>query len=389
MRWFLFHTRLSAVVLAAAAIVCCPAVSQAADILSFNISRGWEYPINGVTVSPQSNGMDPAELAGAPGVNVANWNNIFVDWRNDNLMDNVPDGLSNNETPGPYAGDWTTAYGDPLDDSGSHVAGVHISWYDRGGIGGRGNGTDDARMFSSDWDTWGRNGDTDGSPTLLPDGAFQIDGQVVVTGIPYATYDVYAYVGGAGEPFGDRGGTFYANGVPKGLSMLSVADGTYVEVPTDGVYELQGGGNTVGVTSPWDGTFVHFTGLSGDLTLSVDATTDGGQRMRWAGFQIVGQETLVPSDLNSNGFVDFEDLTILLANWNKDVGAADGNLVEPLVTVVNFADLTVLLAAWTGPGPAGAPEAALGAEAVPEPSTLILGMIATLGLSFYRRRKPR
>ncbi|MCH8046855.1 MAG: hypothetical protein IID44_24395, partial [Planctomycetes bacterium] len=68
----------------------------------------------------------------------------------------------------------------------------------------------------------------------------------------------------------------------------------------------------------------------------------------------------IPSDLNSNGFVDFEDLTILLANWNKDVAAADGNLVEPLVSVVNFADLTVLLADWTGPGPAGAPEAALG-----------------------------
>ena len=102
---------------------------------------------------------------------------------------------------------------------------------------------------------------------------------------------------------------------------------------------------------------------------------------------IVGVDPL-PSDLNNNGFVDFEDLTILLANWNKDVGAADGNLVEPLVSVVNFADLTVLLADWTGPGPAGAPEAALG-EAVPEPSTLMLGMIATLGLSLYRRRRRR
>ena len=95
------------------------------------------------------------------------------------------------------------------------------------------------------------------------------------------------------------------------------------------------------------------------------------------------------SDLNSNGFVDFEDLTILLANWNKDVTAADGNLVEPLVSVVNFADLTVLLADWTGPGPAGAPEAALGEAVVPEPSTLLLGVIATLGLSLFRRRRRR
>ena len=94
------------------------------------------------------------------------------------------------------------------------------------------------------------------------------------------------------------------------------------------------------------------------------------------------------SDLNSNGFVDFEDLTILLANWNKDATADDGNLVEPLTTVVNFADLTVLLADWTGPGPAGSPEAALG-EAVPEPSSLLLALLATLGLSFYRRRRRR
>ena len=98
--------------------------------------------------------------------------------------------------------------------------------------------------------------------------------------------------------------------------------------------------------------------------------------------------SLLPSDLNSNGFVDFEDLTILLANWNKDVTAADGNLVEPLVSVVNFADLTVLLADWTGPGPAGAPAAALG-EAVPEPSTLLLALLATLGISVCGRRRRR
>ena len=99
--------------------------------------------------------------------------------------------------------------------------------------------------------------------------------------------------------------------------------------------------------------------------------------------------SLLPSDLNTNGFVDFEDLTILLANWNKDVTAADGNLVEPLTTVVNFADLTVLLADWTGPGPAGAPAAALGDNAVPEPSTLLLALLATLGISVCGRRRRR
>ena len=56
-----------------------------------------------------------------------------------------------------------------------------------------------------------------------------------------------------------------------------------------------------------------------------------------------------PSDLTGNGFVDFEDLTVLLANWNKEVGADAGNLVNPTTTPVNFEDLTVLLADWTGP----------------------------------------
>ena len=81
---------------------------------------------------------------------------------------------------------------------------------------------------------------------------------------------------------------------------------------------------------------------------------------------------------------------MLLANWNKDIGADGGNLVDSLTTVVNFADLTVLLAAWTGPGPAGSPEAALGVgEAVPEPTTAILAMLGLLGVLVTSRRRRR
>ena len=58
-------------------------------------------------------------------------------------------------------------------------------------------------------------------------------------------------------------------------------------------------------------------------------------------------------DLTGNGFVDFEDLTVLLAAWNQNVSAVEGNLVDAGGTPVNFEDLTVLLAAWTGPGGAG------------------------------------
>ena len=79
------------------------------------------------------------------------------------------------------------------------------------------------------------------------------------------------------------------------------------------------------------------------------------------------------SDLTGNGFVDFEDLTVLLANWNWNVATAEGNLIDPVDTPVNFDDLTVLLAAWTGPGASPAPT---GGAAVPEPSTLAWAVAA-------------
>ncbi|MCH8044357.1 MAG: lamin tail domain-containing protein [Planctomycetes bacterium] len=82
-------------------------------------------------------------------------------------------------------------------------------------------------------------------------------------------------------------------------------------------------------------------------------------------FEITGP----PADLTGNGFVDFADLTVLLANWNENVGASAGNLVRPDSTPVNFEDLTVLLAAWTGPGPAAAPLPAAEVARVANPAS--------------------
>jgi hypothetical protein len=72
----------------------------------------------------------------------------------------------------------------------------------------------------------------------------------------------------------------------------------------------------------------------------------------------------IPADLTGDGFVDFGDLTKLLANWGKIVSAAEGNLVEPGSTV-DFADLTTLLAAWTGPEGAASPQAAVTESPLP------------------------
>ena len=140
---------------------------------------------------------------------------------------------------------------------------------------------------------------------------------------------------------------------------------TFSNLPTDGTGSLHyphlfNNNGVSGVNSP-----TNYLGISGSIIPT----------------------QVLPSDLTGNGFVDFEDLTVLLANWNKDVTAAQGNLVNPDVTPVNFEDLTVLLADWTGPGPAGAPPEAAGAAAVPEPSAIMLAVFAALGVAACWRRR--
>ncbi|MCH8046015.1 MAG: tandem-95 repeat protein [Planctomycetes bacterium] len=128
--------------------------------------------------------------------------------------------------------------------------------------------------------------------------------------------------------------------------------------------------------------------LHGSAALNADGSFTYTPNPRFAGIDtftyrisngevdsIIGTVTInverseVPADLTGNGFVDFEDLTVLLAAWNQNVSAAEGNLVDAGSSPVNFEDLTVLLAAWTGPGAAGAPvgrrlAAAVGGDSV-------------------------
>ncbi|MCH8043349.1 MAG: cadherin-like domain-containing protein [Planctomycetes bacterium] len=78
-----------------------------------------------------------------------------------------------------------------------------------------------------------------------------------------------------------------------------------------------------------DGTFVY-TPLAG-LAAS-DAFTYRATNGTWVSNLAtvrIDIESSLPADLTGNGFVDFEDLTVLLANWNQNVSAAQGNLVNP------------------------------------------------------------
>jgi glucose/arabinose dehydrogenase len=136
------------------------------------------------------------------------------------------------------------------------------------------------------------------------------------------------------------------------------------------------------------GSLVDRTAEFGNISNIASFGEDGAGNLYVASFSgriyKIVPDPFLESDLTGNGAVDFQDLTVLLASWNRpDATRLDGNLVEPETTSVDFADLTTLLAEWTGPIAAGA---AANAQAVPEPSALLLAIVGMLALCGCRRR---
>ena len=94
----------------------------------------------------------------------------------------------------------------------------------------------------------------------------------------------------------------------------------------------------------------------------------GNIELMYAGGRIMG-------DVNLSGYVDDDDLSLLLANWVIGDEWGEGDLNEN--GIVNDDDLSLLLANW-GAGSSPAP------EAVPEPAS---ALILLLGLPFLARRR--
>ena len=188
---------------------------------------------------------------------------------------------------------------------------------------------------------------------------------------------------GAIEPvydYGHGGGQFQGNSVTGGYVYRGPIEslqgqyffGDFINSKIWSIEIDRDSGNMV------DGSLVDRTGQFGNISSIASFGEDAVGNLYVASifgriYKIV-PEVSFASDLTENGFVDFQDLTVLLANWNDpNATRLEGNLVDPENTSINFEDLTVLLAEWTGPGPAGA--AAANAQAVPEPSALVLAMM--------------
>ena len=98
--------------------------------------------------------------------------------------------------------------------------------------------------------------------------------------------------------------------------------------------------------------------------------------------QIFGHVGLdfTPGDLNDDGTVDLQDLAILTANYNTSVSFPESISLGD-INFDNKVDLTDFLKFR----PIFESQGAAGAEAVPEPSSLLLGLVATLVAGLFRR----
>ncbi len=193
--------------------------------------------------------MVPADVAGAPGVNAANWNGLVV----------------------PTATGATAAVTQLVDSSGAAVTGATISYtpgtatFGTAGVNGSATGNSTS-FFYSYADQY------DGTPATL-----------TATGIPYASYDLYVYARNDGA---DRAGSVTVNGITYYLrGGLNNPDSTAAYIGSTDTENL-----VVGAGADIDqGHYIRIAGLSGDLNASLVAVSAGGTALRFkiAGFQIV------------------------------------------------------------------------------------------------------
>jgi len=131
-------------------------------------------------------------------------------------------------------------------------------------------------------------------------------------------------------------------------------------------------------------------GLNGWFTYQPDADYIGEDSFTYKAYDGIDYSDLatvtidvlgsIPGDASGNGIVDEEDLAILADNWGESVsGSSEGDFDGD--GIVGPADAAILASNW------GYGTEAAGAEAVPEPSTLVLLLGALTGLALLRQTR--
>jgi hypothetical protein len=222
------------------------------SLLALGIATAQPAAISFNAVGASSGGMLLTDTAGAL-ANVPNWNNMF------SLQTNAG---------GPITG--SLLLGTVVDSAGTLLAGTSVTWSGTGVANAAGSGSNDQRMFESEWDLFNNNINV-------------VDMTIAVANIPYPLYDVYFYVQDANFS-AERGGIVSANGVEKAIRMFqfpgNIPGGPFAYVEADSLPPWS-------ATTTAQGTYVYIPNLSGDLLLQLTAKNPTTPRLRFSGFQIV------------------------------------------------------------------------------------------------------
>ena len=287
----------------------------------------------GVQIRSGGAAIAAATSAGAPGARQNNWNSYV----------------------GSASGSMTTL----VDNTGTSVAGMsftHAAGNNNFASAGS-QTTDDLALYSGHHDKF------DGT-----------DATVVVSGIPYARYDVYFYVK---DDTVDRAGsvtlgstTYFVSGIYGGGAGNPLSDGSGYRRSADTEASFASGSTTVlDYTTIDKGNYVKFTNVTGGsftATYRAVATSAAARRLKVSGFQIVdttpaGAAPATPSGLSAIGgnnqvvlswntvpsstsytvkrssayFGPFADLATIGTNGYTDTTAANGSFYYYTVTANN------------------------------------------------------
>ncbi len=138
---------------------------------------------------------------------------------------------------------------------------------------------------------------------------------------------------------------------------------------------------TLSQSDTWVTVMTAASLTNGDLADFVAGTDGNDWQIQVAGndlqIKYTGSAAPQMGDINLSGYVDDDDLSLLLANWVTGDVWGKGDLNNS--GGVDDDDLSLLLANWNQGVPPGAP------AAVPEPATITL--VALGGLALIRRRR--